>query len=178
MLRSRRIHERLTSILYIVAFFVPIIVRIENITIWDNHHKSVVLCSFLGIFVLANFIASRTDHADHIIRSNFATMLRGSSFFVLVGATLIMSFPAAYNLVQSRTIFGEDFSLERNYLMPVDRDLAAYLNAQVEQVMLWLFPSAGLCGALAHSISHVSISCGPLQSNVFASRAFRTTRQG
>ena len=167
MLRSRRIHERLTSILYIVAFFVPIIVRIENITIWDNHHKSVVLCSFLGIFVLANFIASRTDHADHIIRSNFATMLRGSSFFVLVGATLIMSLPAAYNLVQSRTIFGEDFSLERNYLMPVDRDLAAYLNAQVEQVMLWPFPSAGLCGALAHSISHTSVSVAGLYSPMF-----------
>lgn len=159
-------HARFLAILFGVTFFLPLMILTENVSAWDNRHKAIIFCSYLGIFIFVHLSAVQSEVWPKIFAAGWRVPKQVFLTAVL-SLSFLVSIPASYNLLVSRTVLADGFSFQDSFLLPVDGELAAYLNAQKQPVMLWAYPKMGLCGDLAHTVSHTSTSMGGLYGSSF-----------
>lgn len=144
---------------FIVAFFVisfcfPLVVSFNNVAIWDNIHKFVLLTSFASVFVLTAAASPQPAAPARTVPARLFGVAE-PAVMAAIAVSLAASVPAQYSHFSTRSQSRLAFSLPAH----PDDAFFRFLNAENRSgnIMLWYYGSKDFCGAFTDVLKYTNV---------------------
>lgn len=144
---------------FIVAFFVtsfcfPLVISFNNVAVWDNIHKFVLLTSFASVFVLTAVASPSSATSAQTIPARLFSDTKPVAV-AAIAVSLAASVPAQYSHFSTRSQSKLVFSLPAH----PDEAFFSFLNAQNRSgnIMLWYYGSKEFCSPFTDVLKYTNV---------------------